>query len=80
MIGGVSMIHGVYMKSRPKSRWQLVSVKISAESALKELNIALKQAKMEGNEQAEATVQVFDCSFYIPESLDEVKDQKLIFN
>lgn len=74
------MVHGIYMKTRPKSKWHLVSVKISAESALKDLNIALDQAKLEGYDQAEVAIKIFDTVFYIPESLNEVKDQKLLFN
>lgn len=74
------MVHGVYMKSRPNAKWHLVSVKLSAESALHDLNKALDQAKLEGNDLAEVAIQVFETVFYIPESLKEVKDQKLMFN
>lgn len=74
------MVHGVYLKSRPKARWYLISVKLSAESALNDVNDVLKQAKLEGNENAEAKIQVFETLFYIPESLQEIKDQKLIYN
>lgn len=74
------MVHGVYMKTRPKSKWHLVSIKLSAESALNESNAALNQAKTEGNDQAEVAIQTFETLFYIPESLQEVKNQKIMFN
>lgn len=74
------MVHGVYVKSRPKARWHLFSVKLSAESALNDVNTVLQQAKLEGNDMAEAKIQVFETLFYIPESLQEVKDQKLMYS
>jgi len=74
------MIHGVYVKSRPKSKWHLVSVAISPELATQDLKDALKQAKDEGNEQAEAAIQIFDSPFFIPEMLSEVKKDKPLFN
>ena len=74
------MVHGVYLKSRPKSRWQLVSIKLSAESAINHLNASLKQAKLEGNDKAEGAIQVFETLFYIPESLTEITNQKLMYN
>jgi hypothetical protein len=74
------MIHGIYLKSKPTSKWHLLTIKLSAQSALKESNLALNKAKLEGNENAEVAIQVFESYFYIPEILQEVKDQKLIFN
>lgn len=74
------MIHGIYMKTKPNSKWHLLTIKISAQSALKESDLALTKAKQQGNENAEVAIQVFDSYFYIPEILQEVKDQKLIFN
>lgn len=74
------MIHGIYLRSRPKSRWQLVSVAVSAEAANYELDVTLKQAKLDGHEQAEVAVQIFDSVLWVPETLVEVKDQKLMYN
>lgn len=74
------MIHGIYIKSRPKASWHLVSVAISSEAANYDLDKFLQQAKNEGNEQAEAAVQTFDSSFYIPEILHEIKSQKILYN
>jgi hypothetical protein len=74
------MIHGIYLKSRPKSKWQLVSVAISAEAANADIEDAIKQAKAEGNDEAQAVAQVFESSFWIPHYLNEVKEQKPLYN
>lgn len=74
------MIHGIYLKSRPKNKWHLVSYAISAEAANLELEEVKKQAIEEGNERAEVAVQVFDSLFWIPEYMTEIKEQKPSFN
>jgi hypothetical protein len=74
------MIHGIYLRNRPKNKWQLVSVTDSPESAQHDIDEALRQAKLEGHENAAATFQTFDSSFYIPQYLDKVKEQKLMYN
>jgi hypothetical protein len=74
------MVHGIYVKNRPKSKWQLISVKLSAEGALKVLDNALKQAEIDGFTEAKGAIQIFESAFYIPETLKEIKDQKLIYN
>lgn len=74
------MIHGIYLKNRPKSKWHLYSVAISAEAANYDLDLALKQAKSAGNENAQAAIRIFDSAFYIPELLTEIKEQKPMFN
>lgn len=73
------MIHGVYVKSRPKGKWHLVSLTISQEAANFDLNAILKQAKQE-NTNIQAAIQSYDSSFHIPEILNEIKDQKLLYN
>jgi hypothetical protein len=77
---GNTMIHGVYVKSRPKGVWHLVSVAISAEAASYEQKEVLNQAIKDGNEKAEAAVQLFESAFFIPEYLYEIKEQKLMYN
>jgi hypothetical protein len=74
------MIHGVYVRSRPKNKWHLVSVAVSPELATQDLKDALAQAQREGNELAEAAIQVFDSPYFIPETLNEVKKDKPLFN
>lgn len=74
------MIHGIYLKSKPKGKWYLVSVAVSSEAANQDISEALKQAQLEGNEQAEVTSQLFDSSFWIPESLAVIKPQKPLYN
>jgi hypothetical protein len=74
------MVHGVYLKNRPKSKWHLVSVASSIEKAQKEVDLYLQQAKLEGFDNAEVAIQAFDSSFYIPEYLSSVKEQKPMLN
>lgn len=74
------MIHGIYLKSKPKNKWHLVSLAISAEAANMELETFKKQALEDGNERAEVGVQVFDSLFWIPEYMSELKEQKPSFN
>ena len=74
------MIHGIYIKSRPKNKWHLVSIAISAEAASFEVNVWKKQAKLDGNDLAEVAIQIFDSAFYIPEFMTEIKQQAPSFN
>lgn len=74
------MIHGIYIKSKPKGKWHLFSTTKSAETASAESIIALKQAKLAGNDDAEVGIKTFDSDFYIPEFLTEIKEQKSMFN
>lgn len=76
----ISMIHGIYLKSKPKNKWHLVSLAISAEAANLELEELKKQAIEDGNDKAEVAVQVFESSFWIPEYVTEIKEQKPLFN
>ena len=76
----IPMIHGIYLKTKPKNKWHLVSLAISAEAANVELETFKKQAVDDGNEQAEVAVQVFDSLFWIPEYMTEIKEQKPSFN
>lgn len=74
------MIHGIYLKTRHKSAWQLVSIALSPEAAMHDINETLKQAIAEGNENAKVVSQVFESSFWIPHFLKEVKEQKSMYN
>lgn len=73
-------IHGIYLKSKPKGKWHLVSVAISPEAANMEIDEALKDARSKGNDQAEAACKIFESAFHIPELLSEVKNQKPQYN
>lgn len=74
------MIYGIYLKSKPKNRWHLVSIARSAEAATLELESALKQAKAEGLEEAKVANQIFDSAFWIPQYLTEIKEQEPLYN
>ena len=74
------MILGVYVKNKPKSKWHLVSVTDSPESANIDLDQARKQSTLEGYDNAEAAIRSFDSAFYIPVFLVEVKESKPLYN
>lgn len=76
----IMVIHGIYLKSRPKGLWHLVSVAISAEAANYEISETLKTAALQGNDRAEAAVQIYESAFHIPELLHDLKNQKPMFN
>ncbi len=74
------MVHGIYLKNRPKDKWHLVALSVSVEKALRELNQVLDTAKFEGYDNAEAVIQGFESAFYIPEYLNTVKIYKPQYN
>lgn len=74
------MFHGVYIKSRPKGKWHLVSLSTSPETASQEMNAILAQAKKEDNLKIQACIQIYDSAFHIPEFLSTVKEQKLMYH
>lgn len=74
------MIHGIYVKSKPKNKWQLFSVTVSAEVAMQDAQEAELKAKLEGNDNVKVAIQSFESSFHIPEYLSEVKNQTPLFN
>lgn len=74
------MIHGIYLRSTPKTKWLLVSQTISPEMANMEVEAFKKQAAEDGFDRAEVAIQTFDSSFYIPETLVELKERKILFN
>ncbi len=74
------MIHGIYQKSRPKNKWHLVSIAISAEAANHELNEIKKQAVLDGFDSAEVAIQIFESNFWIPEFMNEIKQHTPLYN
>ena len=74
------MIHGIYLKTKPKGKWHLASVAVSPETARIENEEVLKNALSLGNEFAQAAIQLYDSSIHIPELLSSIKEQKLLFN
>lgn len=74
------MIHGIYLKSKPKNKWHLVSLAISPEAANNEVDAFKQQAVADGLENAQVAIQVFDSVFWIPEYVDEIKERKALFN
>ena len=76
----VYMIHAIYLKSRPKNKWHLVSYAATAEEANLELEEFKQKAIDKGNEQAEAAIQTFESIFWVPEYISEIKKQNPILN
>lgn len=75
------MIHGVYLRNKPKALWHLISVSVSAEVATKDRDAALKAAIQGGNDEAQAAIQTFDSIWFLPESVKEIKEtSKLLYN
>ena len=74
------MIHGIYVKNKPNSKWHLFSITLSQEAATLELDEAKKQAILNGNEAPEVGVHLFDSAFWIPEYMDKIQNQKILFN
>ncbi len=74
------MIHGIYLRSKPKNKWLLVSQTLSPEMANQEVEAFKKQAAQEGYDQAEVAIQTFDSAFFVPESLTEIKERKVLYN
>jgi hypothetical protein len=74
------MIHGIYIRNRPKDKWHLFSIAASAEKAAGELDVAMKHAKKEEHEHPEVGIQIFESAFYIPEFLKEVRRQTPVYN
>lgn len=74
------MVHGIYLRNRPKSKWHLVSIAMSTEKAKQGVDLAINQAKSEGYDDPQAVIQTFDSAFYIPEYLSNVKEQKILLN
>ena len=74
------MIHGIYVKNKPKDKWHLFSITPSPEMANQEADEAKKQAVLDGHESAQVGIQVFDSVFWIPEYMDKIEEQKPLFN
>jgi hypothetical protein len=74
------MIHGIYVRNRPKKKWILYSVVQSGELALRDQEDALNKAKEEGNDDAEVAIQTFETSFFIPQYLLEIKKATVLYN
>lgn len=74
------MIHGIYVKKNPKNKWHLFSVVSSQELASQDVLMAHKKCISEGYDNAEVAIKIFDSGFYIPEFLNDVQNQKILFN
>jgi len=74
------LIIGIYQQSRPKNSWHLVSVATSPEIANQEVDLFKAKAVKDGNDQVKVVIQTFDTVFWIPEFINEIKEETKIFN
>lgn len=74
------MIYGIYVKSKPQNKWHRVAMTLSPEAANYEVDEQKKIAANGGFEEAQVGIQSFDSAFWIPEFLDEIKEQKALLN
>lgn len=74
------MIYGIYVRSKPKAKWHLVSLPLSAEAANFDVEQCRKENKLTGRDEAEVAIQFFESTFHIPEYLDEIKEHKPLYN
>ncbi len=74
------MIHCVYLKRGPKTKWHLISMAISVEAAVLDVTEALRIASLSGNDVAEAGIQMYESAYHIPEFLSEMKQFKPMYN
>lgn len=74
------MIHGIYLRNKPKGKWHLKSISASQEVAKTDEVMVLKIALSQGNDKAEVAIQMFESVLWIPEILNEIKEQKLMYN
>ena len=73
------MIHCIYVNTKQKSKWHLISVCGSIEMANKDKGDIIQEYKDLGKDVM-AEIQSFDSDFYIPEYLSEIKEQKQQYN
>lgn len=75
------MIHGIYVRTKPKHRWRLIGTVASAELAIRDKDLALAKAKNEGFLDAEAAIKIYESSFFVPENLPATQvEDKILLN
>lgn len=70
----------IYVKNRSKGSWQLTGVTLSAEAAKQDISKITKEAQKEGKENFQIGFQIFDAEVHIPQFLNELKEQKMLYN
>lgn len=74
------MIHAIYTRNKPKSKWFLASIATNAEEVREDLEALKKYKNRSDNISLEIAVKTFDSALYIPEMVSEIKEQNLVLN
>ena len=74
------MFYCVYVKSRPKSKWRLVSIATSSDAAAHDMEEALNKAYLSGFAEAKVAKQFFESPLWIPQYLTEIKETHFMYN
>lgn len=74
------MILGIYKRNSPKDKWSIQSVALSAEEAKKASRKIKRRAKKIGLSGVETAIQSFGSATDVKSMLDEVQEEKKIYN
>jgi len=74
------MIYGIYVRTKPKNKWCLHSLKTSIDEANKDGIEAIEKAKEKGLDKAEFIVKQYFEMNHIPEFIDNLKNEKILIN
>lgn len=74
------MILGVYKRNSPKDKWSIQSLALSAEEAKKASRKIKRHAKKIGQSGVETSIQSFGSAMDVKSILEEVQDDKKIYN
>ena len=68
------MIHATYVQLAPKGLWYLASVSSSAETIKKDKETLIAEAN-EKKKQINVAIQTFPTTWFMPETLKEIKEE-----
>jgi hypothetical protein len=74
------MILGIYKRNNPKDKWSIHSVALSAEEAKKASRKIKRRAKKIGQSGVETAIQAFGTATDVKSILEEVQDDRKIYN
>jgi len=74
------ILYAIYSKENDK-KWKLFSTTFSQEAASKELEEAIKISKNKGIENVKSALKTYDSFLFdVPYYLDDIKEEKILFN
>ena len=74
------MIYCLYVRTRPKGNWYVLSSSTSLEMINQDRNKVIEQARKENNFDIETGLQQYETKMHIPDFIPELKEQKIVFN